>query len=79
MGPAIWFCISSKDPIFKHLFYSLLEKFAYLNTVMIKSPSLKEEHGNRANMTYTSEGKCSEVQPREQVKAGCNGKDIYGW
>jgi len=26
-----------------------------------------------------SEGKCSEVQRREGVKAGCNGKGRYGW
>jgi len=25
-----------------------------------------------------NEGKCSEVRRREGVKAGCNGKDMYG-
>ena len=26
-----------------------------------------------------SEGKCSKVKHWERLKAGCNGKDIYGW
>ena len=27
----------------------------------------------------SSDGKCGEVQRREGVKAGCNGKGVYGW
>jgi len=52
MGPAISSCISIKDTIIKHLIYSLLETCVYLNMIIIKSLSLKQEHGNRANMRY---------------------------
>ena len=43
------------------------------------SKSVKKCREVNQSVVKWSEGKCSEVHRMERVKAGCNGKGIYGW